>query len=228
MRTKTRLAGLWRSWWPTLVMVLVVMTFRSAVANWYDVPTGSMQPSIYEGERVLCDKLAYGLRLPLVDAEVARWNEPARGEIIVFDSPHDGTRLIKRVIAEAGDTVAMRGGVLHVNGAPAAYRDDEPPRWPLPHEYEGEHVFLEETVAGRTHAVMFSPDSPTARDFGPVTVPVGHVFASGDNRDHSFDSRFFGFVSTDAIAGRATRVLASVDTDRHWKPRWGRFFTPLR
>lgn len=228
MTVKTRLAGLWRSWWPTLTMVLMVLTFRSAVADWYDVPTGSMQPTIYEGERIFCNKLAYGIRLPFTGVDLARWDEPARGEIIVFDSPHDGTRLVKRVIAEAGDTIAMRGGVLLVNGAPADYAPDEPPDWPLPPDDGGKHVYRQERVADLVHAVMFSPDRPVARDFGPVTVPAGHVFVSGDNRDNSFDSRFFGCVPTDTVTGHATRVLASVDTDRHWSPRWGRFFTPLR
>ena len=228
MQTRSRLARLWRSWWPTLAMVLVVMSFRSAVANWYDVPTGSMQPTILEGERVLCNKLAYGLRLPFTDLDLARWADPARGEIIVFDSPHDGTRLVKRVVAQAGDVVAMRGGVLSINGEAAAYAADAEPDWPLPPEQTGPFVFLEERVAGDDHAVMFSAQRPVARDFGPLTVPAGHVFVSGDNRDNSFDSRFFGCVPTDAVAGRATHVLASVDTGRHWSPRWGRFFTPLR
>jgi len=222
------LTGLWRSWWPTLAVVLTVLTFRSAIADWYDVPTGSMQPTIYEGERIYCNKLAYGLKLPFSDLTLARWDTPVRGEIIVLDSPHDGTRLVKRVIAQAGDAVAMRGGVLLINGEPAAYAPDAPPRWPLPPEFAGEYRYLTETVAGRSHALMLTPTQPTARDFGPVTVPAGHVFVSGDNRDHSFDSRFFGSVPVENVTGHVTAVLASVDRDRHWRPRWGRFFRALR
>ncbi len=228
MGSKQRLKRLWRSWWPTLLVVLTVLTFRSAVADWYDVPTGSMQPTIYEGERIFCNKLAYNLELPFSDLELKRWGEPARGEIIVLDSPHDGSRLVKRVIAEAGDVVAMRGGVLLIDGVPAEYAPGETPGWPLPPDFPAERRHLTETVAGRSHAVMLTPDRPSARDFGPVTVPAGHVFVSGDNRDQSFDSRFFGFAPVESVTGRATAVLASVDRDRGWRPRWGRFFTALR
>ncbi len=228
MKAGTRLSRLWRSWWPSLTVILVVLTFRSAIADWYDVPTGSMQPTIYEGERVFCNKLAYNVKLPFTDLEIARWDEPARGEIVVLDSPHDGTRLIKRVIGEAGDTVAMRGGVLSINGEPAAYAHGEDPGWPLPPEYGGPYDHLIETVANRSHAVMLSRDRPVARDFGPITVPADHVFVSGDNRDHSFDSRFFGTVPASDVTGHATLVLASVDLDRHWQPRWGRFMRALR
>ncbi len=228
MKTKLRLAGLWRSWWPTLTVVLVILTFRSAVADWYDVPTGSMQPTIYEGERFFCNKLAYDMKLPFTDLEIARWDEPSRGEIIVLDSPHDGTRLVKRVIGEAGDTIAMRGGVLLINGESATYEHGPEPGWSLPPDDVSPHVYLDETVEGFTHAVMLSPGNPVARDFGPVTVPPGHVFVSGDNRDNSFDSRFFGFVPVSAVTGQAVMTLASVDRDRHWQPRWGRFMRALR
>ena len=187
-----------------------------------------MQPTIYEGERVFCNKLAYNVKLPFSDIEIARWDEPHRGEIVVLDSPHDGTRLIKRVIGEAGDTVAMRGGVLLINGEPAAYARGADPDWDLPPEYDGPYVHLTETVAGESHAVMLSQDKPVKRDFGPIVVPDGHVFVSGDNRDHSFDSRFFGTVPASDVTGHATMVLASVDRDRHWKPRWGRFIRALR
>ena len=228
MDLRTRLTGLWRSWWPTLAVVLTVLSFRSAIADWYDVPTGSMQPTIYEGERIFCNKLAYNVKLPFSDLELARWGAPTRGEIIVLDSPHDGTRLVKRVIAEAGDVIAMRDGVLLIDGVRAAYEAGAPPDWPLPPAYSDAYRYLTETVADRSHAVMLTPSQPIARDFGPVTVPAGHVFVSGDNRDHSFDSRFFGFVPVQSVTGHATAILASVDLDRSWRPRWGRFFKALQ
>jgi signal peptidase I len=132
------------------------------------------------------------------------------------------------VIARAGDEIAMRGGVLLINGERAGYAPVDPPAWPLPPDFPAERRYLVETVAGRAHTVMLTPAQPAARDFGPVTVPAGHVFVSGDNRDQSFDSRFFGCVPVERVTGRATAILASVDRDRHWRPRWGRFFTVLR
>ncbi len=194
--TPTRpLARRLRSWLPLLVVVASALSFRSAVANWYDVPTGSMQPTIYEGDRILVDRTAFSLRIPLLGCEVARTGEPRRGDIVALTSPHDGTRLVKRVVGLPGDTVAMNAGDLLIDGRP--------------------------------HAVMLSPDARARRDFEPVTVPADSYLVMGDNRDHSFDSRYFGFVSRDALQGRAFAVVASVDRDRGWRPRLGRFFTRL-
>jgi signal peptidase I len=217
----------WRAWWPTLLLVVGLLAFRSAVADWYDVPTGSMQPTIYEGDRILVNKLAYGLRLPFTDVQLARWDDPDRGEIVVLPSPRDGTRLVKRVVAVGGDTVAMQGGVLVINGEPARYTPAAEPRWPLPEADDAAHDFLVEHAADGAHAVMFTPSTPRGRDFGPVTVPDGHVFLSGDNRDNSLDSRWFGFAPVTTVAGHATALVASVDRDRGWRPRLARFFTDL-
>ncbi|NTV04675.1 signal peptidase I, partial [bacterium] len=120
MTPTSPLARRLRSWLPLLVVVLSALSFRSAVANWYDVPTGSMQPTIYEGDRILVDRTAFSLRVPLLGSELARTGEPRRGDIVVLTSPHDGTRLVKRVVGLPGDTVAMRAGDLLLDGRPLA------------------------------------------------------------------------------------------------------------
>lgn len=228
MTPTSPLARRLRSWLPLLVVVLSALSFRSAVANWYDVPTGSMQPTIYEGDRILVDRTAFSLRVPLLGGELARTGEPRRGDIVVLTSPHDGTRLVKRVVGLPGDTVAMRAGDLLLDGRPLPCepRTGEL-RWALPPDDKGRHELLTEDLGGRRHAVMLSPGSPAPRDFGPVTVPPDSYLVMGDNRDHSFDSRYFGFVGRDALQGRALAVVASVDRDRGWRPRLGRFFTRL-
>src|SRR5215216_3181778 len=99
-----------------LLMILIVSSLRSALADWNDVPTGSMKPTIEVGDRVVVNKLAYDLKLPFTTIELFRWANPKRGDIVVLFSPVDGTRLVKRVVALPGDKVEMRDNQLFVNG----------------------------------------------------------------------------------------------------------------
>ena len=105
-----------------LAMLLVISSLRSALADWNDVPTGSMKPTIEEGDRVVVNKLAYDLKIPFTTIEVAKWSDPKRGDIVVLFSPVDGTRLVKRVIAIPGDRVEMRENQLFVNGQAASWK----------------------------------------------------------------------------------------------------------
>src|SRR3954452_10948133 len=101
------------------LMLLIVSSMRSALADWNDVPTGSMKPTIQEGDRVVVNKLAYDLKVPFTTIEIFRWADPQRGDIVVLFSPVDGVRLVKRVIAIPGDRVAMLNNQLYVNGVAA-------------------------------------------------------------------------------------------------------------
>src|SRR5277367_1455883 len=106
---------------PLLIMVLVMLAFRSAIADWNDVPTGSMKPTIVEGDRIFVNKLAYDLKVPFTTWHVAEWAGPERGDIVVFNSPVDGTRLVKRVVGLPGDTIEGRNDHLWINGRPVNY-----------------------------------------------------------------------------------------------------------
>ncbi|MDY0108386.1 MAG: signal peptidase I [Candidatus Krumholzibacteria bacterium] len=213
-----------RGWLPTFVMLGVLLTFRSSLADWYDIPSGSMQPTILAGDRVVVNKLAYGLKVPFTRCQAAAWAAPKRGDIVTFASPADGERLIKRVVAIGGDQVAMRDGRLWLNGALVPYTQDSPPAYPLqpadvpPHRWLREHL-----PGGPAHPVMAADARPRLRDWGPVRVPAAHVLVLGDNRDNSADGRVFGFVPYARLEGRAEAVALSLDRDRGWKPRWGRF-----
>jgi signal peptidase I len=212
-----------------LVFFALMLVFRSAVADWMYVPSGSMNPTIVEGDRILVDKAAFGWRIPFTTIRVTRGEDPQRGDIVIFPSPEDGTTLVKRVIGLPGDIVELRNEELLINGvatryAPAAAdADDE-----LPAATRGQerHYFTEE-VAGRPHAIMLMPTRPTLRSFGPVAVPEGQYLMLGDSRDNSKDSRFFGFVPRDSIVGRAHRVLYSLDAEHWYKPRGDRLLTRL-
>jgi len=224
-RWKQRLAWLWHEWIKSLlVVVLVVGAFRSAVADWNDVPTGSMKPTILEGDRIVVNKLAYDLRVPFTSWRLLRWAEPARGDIVVLFSPADGKRLVKRVVGLPGDTILSRNDRLFLNGQPLAYEPLSPDKVGVfQHGDRPRRILAGEKLGNAEHAVLLTPEVPAMRSFGPLRVPPGAYFVMGDNRDESGDSRFFGFVKRDRIVGRALAVAASLDPGDHYLPRWGRF-----
>src|SRR3954452_17041153 len=115
----------WRRVWyearPILVMLVVLFSFRSAVADYNVVPSGSMKPTIIEGDRIFGNKLAYDLKIPFTRIHIAQWADPKRGDVVVFDRPSDGVRLVKRVIGVPGDTIVLRDNPLFINGQPASY-----------------------------------------------------------------------------------------------------------
>jgi signal peptidase I len=207
-----------------VLMLLVVSSLRSALADWNDVPTGSMKPTIQEGDRVVVNKLAYDLKVPFTTIEIAKWGDPQRGDIVVLFSPVDGTRLVKRVVAIPGDQVTAIENQLYVNGKKMPTTT---PSGPFNDDEQGLTFVADETLAGHTHKVMYTPQVPALRSFGPVVVPAGKYFVMGDNRDNSNDSRFIGFIERKQIVGRALAVAFSLDRNHHWTPRFNRFFTRL-
>ena len=228
-KLRARLDWLWREWLkPLLIIGLVLGSLRSAIADWNDVPSGSMKPTILEGDRVFVNKLAYDLKVPFTTWQVAHWADPQRGDIVVLWSPYDGKRLVKRVVGIPGDRLEARNQRLFVNGQPAAYA-------PLPEaslrewDLQGlpSEALAVETVGALSHPVMSQSAAATGASFGPVTVPPGRYFLMGDHRDNSFDSRFWGFAERERIVGQATAVVRSVDPDRYYRPRWHRFFRRL-
>ncbi len=224
-----RMRRCWRKEIRSLVILgCVLFSLRSSLADWNDVPSGSMKPTILEGDRVFVNKLAYDLKVPFTTCHVAEWSHPQRGDIVVFFSPHDGKRLVKRVVGVPGDTIELRNNDLVLNGEPVEYtpiaegllRDVAPPD-------RASHVFATEQLPGQPHAVAANPKVPARRDFGPYRVAEGCYFMMGDNRDDSFDSRYYGPVERKQIVGRATTVVLSFDRSRYWRPRWQRFLTSL-
>jgi signal peptidase I len=217
---------------PLVVIVVTLCSVRSSVADWNDVPTGSMKPSIMEGDRIYVNKLAYGLKVPFTTWHLARWDVPRRGEVVVFFCPTDGTRMVKRVAAVPGDTLQLIDNRLFINGKPAEYgKLDADYVDQIPAGERPRHEFMAESVAGLlgTHPVMTTPHNYAniRRSFGPVTVPAGSYFMMGDNRDNSADSRYWGFVPQDNIVGRTSRVVLSLDPEHTLSPRWDRFFRAL-
>jgi signal peptidase I len=213
---------------PLLITAVVLFAVRSSFADWNLVPSGSMKPTILEGDRVFVNKLAYDLKIPFTTLHLAEWSNPRRGDIVVFYSPKDGTRLIKRTIGLPGDVVELRNDRLMINGEVVEYKPiaEELLRDTAAVDRAGSE-YASEQLPGRSHLVAGIPAVPAKRDFGPYRVPQGCYFMMGDNRDNSFDSRYFGAVKRDRILGRATAVVASLDSSHYWKPRWDRFFSSL-
>ena len=220
----------WKEWRRTVFfIVFILLPAKSSLADWNWVPTGSMKPTILEGDLVYVNKLAYGLRFPFTFCRLARWSQPERGDIVICFSPEDGTRLVKRVIGEPGDTVQLKNNVLLINAKAVAYSSIDPKYMETvsPHA-QLKRVFAMEDLDGSKHPVMGTPSVEATRDFGPITVPKDHYFVLGDNRDNSRDSRFFGPVPGKAIVGKAKGVIVSFDITDKYQPRLKRFLAPLR
>ena len=215
---------------PLLVLLAVLFSFRSAVADWNDVPSGSMKPTILVGDRVFVNKIAYDLKLPFTTWRLAEWANPRRGDIVVLKSPENGRRLIKRVIGLPGDVIALRANRLYVNGEPAGYEEIDPEiaarldgaersRWRVAWESIG-HL--------ERHPVMVIPSLVGGQGtFGPIQVPEDAFFMMGDNRDESRDSRAIGVVPRELILGQAVGVAFSLDHEAGLRFRPGRWFEAL-
>lgn len=220
---------LWQEYRGVALFLLLMVGFRSAWADWMTVPTGSMNPTILEGDRILVDKHVFGLRIPFTLTRIISGTDPSRGDIVVFDSPTDGKTLVKRVAAIPGDTLEIDGETLVVNGQPASYHPGD-----LRHLQQllsataaDRPMVLTEEGAGVEHEILLLPARVSRRVFGPITVPNGMYFMLGDNRDNSADSRYIGFVPRHNIIGRATRVVVSLNPEHYFVPRGTRFFAPL-
>jgi signal peptidase I len=199
--------------------LLIALAVRSSVVQAFWVPSGSMLPTIQIGDHIFVNKLAYGFQLPFV-GQVANFSNPERNDIVVFVSPVDhSTDLIKRIVAVAGDQVEIRGKRLFVN--------DKEVTEPYAHftDRSGHLVPAANYMAQNGNAA--AADTAPRDNYGPITVPDGKFFVLGDNRDRSYDSRFWGFADVADVKGRATFVYWSWDSDTH-RPRVDRFFHFIR
>ncbi|MGE5303149.1 MAG: signal peptidase I [Alphaproteobacteria bacterium] len=179
--------------------LLLALFIRTFIVQAFKIPSGSMIPTLQIGDHILVNKLSYGIRIPFWEHYLVEFGHPQRGDVVVFIFPEDRTKdFIKRVIAVGGDTVEIRGKKIYING----------------------------TQVADPHAHFEGDDPQTAglasrEDFGPKTVPENHIFVMGDNRDRSYDSRFWGFVNLDDVRGKAFLIYWSWDGTDRWV-RWER------
>lgn len=206
-----------------LLFLLLLGISRTVIADWNYIPSGSMRPNLLEGDVVFVNRIAYDLKLPLTNIIVARLDEPARGDVVVFHSPREeGTRLIKRVIGLPGDRIAMRNKALTINGVTVSYSAS-----PIG-KADPRHRLVLENTGEDEHVIQWQADGFAGGGFGPIVIPPDHFLMLGDNRDHSGDSRYFGLVRRELLIGRGERILVSADIQHSWLPRVGRFGRSLR
>lgn len=216
----------WVTWGAELFVVLaLVLGGRVALADWPNVPTGSMEPTLRVGDYLLVNKLAYGPRLPFTNTAL-ELGQPQRGDVVVFRYPPDVSQLyVKRLVGMPGDLVAYKDGVVSINGEPFQAVPADGSILIKP-EDRGQH-FVREQLAGHAHTVKLNGSHPGAgvpplalaqmpdachvatASTWRCTVPAGHYLMLGDNRDNSADSRMWGFLDHREVYGKAVRVLVN-------------------
>ncbi len=182
------------------IALLIALLVRTFVIQAFKIPSGSMENTLLVGDHIFVNKFLYGYHLPYTEGRVLAWTTPRRGDIIVFVFPEDPTKdFIKRVIAVPGDTVEIRDKALILNGKP-----------------------LHETYTRYAEGNAVNGIALRRDNMPPVKVPKGKYFVMGDNRDRSYDSRFWGFVDEEAIIGKALFIYFSLnwDTDLLWYEVW--------
>ncbi|HTL11442.1 MAG TPA: signal peptidase I [Bdellovibrionota bacterium] len=204
-----------------LVMIVTILALRSTVVSHYNVPTGSMIPTILPGDHFLANQMAFGIRIPFSPWFITGPQMPQRGDIIVFPSPVEkGVDLVKRVVALGGDRLEVRGGMLWINGQSMVAT-------PLGPQASSPGIEMyDENLMGVHHRIQLDPAQPFIRDYGPIEIPAGDFFPMGDNRDHSGDGRVFGPVPITELRARAVKILYSVEDFPTF--RWDRIWIPFR
>ena len=187
---KKRLLLFFRGWGFLVIAILIATSFKSAIADWNDIPSGSMKPAILIGDRIFVNKLAYDLN-SLIPPGTWPNGLILYVEISSYFSHHDGKRLVKRVVGLPGDTLSMFKNRLFINEVAINYEslDNEIVSQISPAQQQN-HLFFSENLSGKKHAVMFVSSQLSLNSFGPVTVPKDKYFMLGDNRDNSADSYF--------------------------------------
>ena len=181
------------------IAIIIALFIRTFIVQAFKIPSGSMIPTLQIGDWLLVNKFIYGIKIPLTRKTLIPIKEPQRGDIVVFIYPMDRTKdFIKRVIGVTGDVIEIRNKKIYINGSP-----------------------FDDTYGVFTDSLIL-PRSMQPRDnFGPVKVPEGHIFAMGDNRDNSYDGRFWGFVNLKDVVGRAFIIYWSWNGEKH-NVRWNR------
>ncbi|NKB62838.1 MAG: signal peptidase I [Gammaproteobacteria bacterium] len=209
-------------------VVLVVFLLRSFIVEPFRIPSGSMLSTLHIGDFILVNKFKYGIRLPIINTKVFPIDSPARGDVMVFKYPKDPKlNFIKRVIGLPGDTLKYENKELYINGEKVAT------------EADGEYVFEQKNMGGQTarqlietiddssHHILVN-DNVTRSLNMEVSVPQGHYFVMGDNRDHSNDSRYWRFVPEDHVVGQAFFIWFSWKSLSGGGVDWGRIGTSIQ
>lgn len=215
-------------WTKSIAAALVIWFFlRALLVEAFRIPSGSMENTLLIGDFLFVNKALYGAEVPLVHKRLPAFREPVRLDVVVFESVEEpGVNVVKRIIGMPGDTVAMEGNVMRINGRPM----DEPYAQRTDPVVDPEHPQMRawqvRYLAGRDARTY----RPTLKNWGPLVVPADSFFVMGDNRDNSYDSRYWGFLGRDRIRGRPLFIYFSFDKSGVFPPfltaiRWGRILS---
>jgi signal peptidase I len=230
---RRRAVGRWfLEWFKSIAIALVVwLTLRTFVVEAFRIPSGSMQQTLQIGDFLFVNKFLYGAEVPLLHTRLPAVREPERGEIIVFDSVEDpDMKVVKRLMGIPGDTLEMRAGVLYRNGG----RVEEPYAVPIDPDRGEDPLMRARMREWQVDAFAGTPPArylPDLHDWGPVVVPAESLFVMGDNRDGSYDGRYWGFLPRLNVRGRPLLVYYSYDAESFSQlaflkeVRWDRLFT---
>jgi signal peptidase I len=221
---------LWE-WVKSIAFALVVWLFlRTFLVEAFRIPSGSMERTLLIGDFLFVNKLLYGAEVPIIRKRLPAIREPERDDVVVFDSvEEEGLKVVKRLVGMPGDTLSMEGGLLFRNGRQV----DEP--WAQngnPGAFADAFHRAKMREWQRPYLVTLDPEryNPDLHDWGPIVVPPAHFFMLGDNRDDSYDGRYWGFLPRENVRGRPLIVYFSFDPGS-WKPlpfftavRWARIF----
>jgi len=227
---------IWVSYGADLFGVIGLMLLcRVAIADWQEVPSGSMEPTLRVGDRILVNKLAYGPRLPFTNTAI-KFGEPQRGDVVVFRYPGDvSTLYVKRLVGLPGDFITYHEGTISINHQPFQIKADTSIK---PRAEDAGQSFFDEVAGDPQHVIKLNTEQPgamispsawlseyrnacfvTSTQDWECTVPAGRYLMMGDNRDHSADSRVWGFLDEKQVYGKAVKVLINFsDFSRSWLP----------
>lgn len=202
-------------------VILIVFLLRSFIVEPFRIPSGSMLPSLFIGDFILVNKFNYGLRLPIVNKKVVNINEPERGDVMVFRFPNNPEiNYIKRVVGLPGDVIEYRNKRLYINGSRIKLNEDGEFSYRVNGNYPVAFKQYLETLGKSEHNIILA--SLNSNEAYKVSVPEGHYFVMGDNRDRSNDSRIWGFVPEENIIGKAFFVWFNWDFSNNQKIQWDR------
>ena len=205
-------------------ILLIVFILRGFVIEPFRIPSGSMRPTLLEGDFILVNKYDYGLRFPFLNKTLLKVGTPQRGDVVIFK--HDKGEdidMIKRVIGLPGDKIEYKEKMLYINGEPIK-QDFVADKNDMIFGTSATVREMKESLGKSEHPIYVHPGDAPHYAYNNITVPIDSYFVMGDNRDNSKDSRMWGFVKDEEIEGRAFAVWMSWDFDQ-WKLRWKRMFT---
>jgi len=193
-------------------VLLLVLVFRGFIFEPFRVPSNSMMPTLLTGDFILVNKFDYGLRLPITNTKLVKFSNPDRGDVIVFRYPnyeknagYSGVDFIKRIVALPGDVISYKKDQLIVNGDSVDIKKIGPYTGVDSGKSMNNYRLVREVFDSTSHDIILNPKGHS-KDLVEITIPEGHYFVMGDNRSHSSDSRFWGFVPEDYIIGRAIGI----------------------